>query len=146
MQFRPSVRQLYLAVMAVSIQIVGNQLAFAVETLPEITVTAPRKPLADQINNPQQLDDEDISVAHERTITDVIQGMPGITTTKVGGFGQPSGLYIRGVGGQGVVTLDGIPMLQSLPGLLFLDSLPAEAVQSAEIVRGPDSAYRAFQA
>jgi vitamin B12 transporter len=43
------------------------------------------------------------------------------------------------------VTLDGIPLLQSLPGLLNLDALPAEAVQSAEIVRGPDSAYRSFQ-
>jgi vitamin B12 transporter len=119
--------------------------ALAIETLPEITVTAPRKPLAEQINNPQQLDEEDIAIAHERTITDVLQGLPGITATKVGGFGQPSGLYIRGVGGQGVVTLDDIPLLQSLPGLLNLDALPAEAIQSAEIVRGPDSAYRPFQ-
>jgi outer membrane cobalamin receptor len=132
--------------MAVSIELSGSQLAFAIETLPEITITAPRTPLAEQINNPQKLDEDDISIAHERTITDVIHGLPGITTTKVGGFGQPSGLYIRGVGGQGVVTLDGIPMLQSLPGLLFLDTLPAEAIQGAEIVRGPDSAYRAFQA
>lgn len=54
MQFRPSARQLYLAAMAVSFEIVGNQLAFAVETLPEIIITAPRKPLADQINNSQQ--------------------------------------------------------------------------------------------
>jgi vitamin B12 transporter len=33
----------------------------------------------------------------------------------------------------------------NLPGLLNLDALPAEAVQSAEIDREPDSAYRAFQ-
>jgi hypothetical protein len=126
-------------------ELLGNQLAFAIETLPDITVIAPRKPLEEQINNSLKLDEDDIAIAHERTITDVIHGMPGITATKVGGFGQPSGLYIRGVGGQGVVTLDGIPLLQSLPGLLFLDTLPAEAIQSAEIVRGPDSAYRAFQ-
>ncbi|MGZ8160696.1 MAG: TonB-dependent receptor [Methylobacter sp.] len=120
-------------------------MAFATETLPDITVTAPRKSLADQINNPQQLDEDDIGIAHERTITDVIQGFPGITTTKTDGFGQVTALYIRGAGGQGVVSLDGMPLLQSLPGLLNLDSLPAEAVQSAEIVRGPDSAYRSFQ-
>jgi hypothetical protein len=55
MQFRPSIKQLCLAAMTVSVETAGNQLAFAIETLPEVTVTAPRKPLADQINNPQQL-------------------------------------------------------------------------------------------
>ncbi len=145
MQFRPLLRLLCFLALTFIIELRGNQLAFAVETLPDITIIAPRKPLQEQINNPQKLDEDDISIAHERTITDIIHGMPGITATKVGGFGQPSGLYIRGVGGQGVVTLDGIPLLQSLPGLLFLDTLPAEAIQSAEIVRGPDSAFRAFQ-
>jgi vitamin B12 transporter len=144
MQNRQSLRQLCLISTIITI-LVSNHCAFAIETLPEITVTAFRKPLEDQINNPQLLDEEDIAVSHERTITDVVQGLPGITATKVGGFGQPSGIYIRGAGGQGVVTLDGIPLLQSLPRLLNLDALPAEAVQSAEIVRGPDSAYRAFQ-
>ncbi len=81
MLFRPSVRQLCLVAMAVSIEIAGSQLAFAVETLPEITVTAPRKPIVDQINNSQQLDEDDISIAHERSIADVIQGFPGISST-----------------------------------------------------------------
>ncbi|MGZ8163557.1 MAG: TonB-dependent receptor [Methylobacter sp.] len=143
MQNRQSLRRQFLFVNIIALAV--TQLAFATETLPDITVTAPRKSLADQINNPQQLDEDDIGIAHERTITDVIQGFPGITTTKTDGFGQVTALYIRGAGGQGVVSLDGMPLLQSLPGLLNLDSLPAEAVQSAEIVRGPDSAYRSFQ-
>jgi vitamin B12 transporter len=78
MQNRQLLRRQCLMGMLVIVQLAGNQCAFAIETLPEITVTAPRKPLADQINNPQQLDEEDISIAHERTITDVIQGFPGI--------------------------------------------------------------------
>jgi vitamin B12 transporter len=142
MQIRPLLQQLCFLTINV---VTGNQLVFAIENLPEITVTAPTNSLSDQINNPQLLDEDDITVAHERTITDVIQGFPGITTGKVGAFGQATALYIRGAGGQGVVTLDGIPLIQSLPGLLNLDSLPAEAIQSAEIVKGPDSAYRAFQ-
>ena len=146
MQFRTSVRQLYLAAVAVSIEITGNQSAFAVETLPEIIITAPRKPLAEQINSSQLLDDEDIAVAHERTITDVIQGLPGISSSRAGGFGQTQPLNIRGASGQGVVTLDGLPLLQSAPGFLNLDTLPSEAIQQAEIERGASAAYHSFQA
>jgi vitamin B12 transporter len=131
---------------AVIISLASNTMAYAIETLPEITVTAPRKPLADQINNPQQLDEEDISIAHERSIADVIQGLPGISSTRAGGFGQTQPLNIRGASGQGVVTLDGLPLLQSAPGFLNLDTLPTEAIQKAEIERGPGAAYHSFQA
>jgi vitamin B12 transporter len=146
MLFRPSVKQLCLAAVAVSIEVAGNQLAFAVETLPEIIVTAPRKPIENQINNPQLLDEEDISVAHERSIADVIQGFPGISSTRAGGFGQTQPLNIRGASGQGVVTLDGMPLLQSAPGFLNLDTLPTEAIQKAEIESGPGASYHSFQA
>lgn len=115
-------------------------------TLPPVTVYAPRTSLAQRINPTQVLEEEDLTIAHERTITDVIQGFPGINAGKVGAFGQATALYIRGVGGQGVVTLDGLPLLQSLPGLFSLDTLPAEAIQSAEIIRGPAAAYESFQA
>lgn len=121
------------------------QPAVSMEVLPPLTVYSPRTPLSQLIGNSQLLTEDDISIAHERTITDVIQGFPGISTSKVGAFGQPTTLYIRGVGGQGVVTLDGLPLLQSLPGLFSLDTLPAEAIQNAQIVKGPDSAYQAFQ-
>lgn len=114
--------------------------------LPPITVEAPRLPLNQYINQPQVLTEEDIGIAHERSITDVIQGFSGISTTKAGAFGQATTLYMRGVGGQGLVTLDGIPLLQSLPGLFNLDTLPAESLQRAEIARGPSAAYEAFQA
>jgi vitamin B12 transporter len=113
--------------------------------LPEMTVSAPGYPLSDRINNPQHLGEEDITVAHERSITDVIQGFPGVAVNRVGGFGQVTALYFRGAGGQGVVSLDGLPLLQSLPGLFSLDTLPAEAIESAEITRGVDSADKPFQ-
>jgi len=114
--------------------------------LPPITVWSPPKSLEAQINNPQQLDEEDISVGHERTISDVLSGLPGITTTRLGGYGQLSGLFLRGAGGQGLITLDDIPLLVSLPGLQNFDSLPSEAIKSTEIQRGPGSAHHSFQA
>lgn len=117
----------------------------AQELLSTMTVTAPRPPLNHWINNPQLLTAEDIGIAHERSITDVVQGFSSISSSKAGAFGQASSLYIRGAGGQGVVTLDGIPLLQSLPGLFSLDTLPAEAIQSATIIKGPDAADLPFQ-
>jgi vitamin B12 transporter len=126
--------------------IVSNPTAYAVGVnLPEVIVIAPRIPLAEQISNPQLLDEENITVAHERSISDVLTGLPGLSLSRTGGFGQVGAVYVRGAGGQGLVTLDGIPLMQSVPGLMNLDTLPTEAIQSAEIERGPGAAYIPFQ-
>jgi vitamin B12 transporter len=117
-----------------------------VVVLPPVTVLSSPISLDTQINNPQQLDEEEITAGHERSISDVLSGLPGITTTRIGGYGQLSGVFLRGAGGQGLMTLDDIPLLVSLPGLQNLDSLPSEAVKAAEIQRGPGSAYHSFQA
>jgi hypothetical protein len=63
MQNRQSLRQLCLISITIII-LVSNHCAFAIETLPEITVTASRKLLEEQISNPQLLDEEDIAIAH----------------------------------------------------------------------------------
>jgi len=118
----------------------------ALEILPDITVNSPRTPLEQLISNPQLLEEEDLSIAHERSITDVIQGFPGVNLTRMGGYGQQTGVLMRGAGGQGLITLDDIPLLASVPGLQNLDTLPIEALQTAEIERGPSAAYYSFQA
>ena len=135
-----------LVALVIVVKLIGQPYAFATETLSSITVSAPGKSLEGQINNPQQLNEDDVSVAHERSISDVIQGFPGINITKTGGYGQLSALFMRGAGGQGLTTLDDIPLLLSLPGLQNLDNLPSEAIKTVEIQRGPDSAHQSFQA
>lgn len=125
---------------------IGSQPAGALEYLPDITVNPSRAPLEQLVSNPQFLDEEELFVAHERSIADVIQGFPGLSLTKAGGYGQPTVLLMRGAGGQGLMTLDDIPLLTSLPGLQNLDTLPTEAIRTAEIVRGPGAVYYPFQA
>jgi vitamin B12 transporter len=98
----------------------GIQKAFAETVLPPITVWSTSKTLETQINNPQQLDDEEIAAGHERTISDVLSGLPGITTTRLGGYGQLSGLLLRGAGGQGLVTFDEIPPIDCFARLTIL--------------------------
>lgn len=119
--------------------------AFAVSELPILTVYAQPERLTQRIINPKLLDSEDIAIGHERSITDVLAGLPGISLNN-GGFGQQTGLVMRGAGGQGIVSLDGIPLFSSFPGLLNLDVLPTESLQKAEITYGANAAYQSFQA
>ncbi|NOT12599.1 MAG: TonB-dependent receptor [Methylococcaceae bacterium] len=144
MQIRQSIGQLCLIAIIHTI-FTGTRTAYAIETLPDITVTAPQKSLADRVNNLQLLDNDDITIAHERSISDVLTGLPGITLSRSGGFGQAGPIFVRGAGGQGVMTLDDIPLLLSLPGFLNLDTMPTEAIEKAEIDRGPGAAYYPFQ-
>jgi outer membrane cobalamin receptor len=113
--------------------------------LPPIVVNAPAKSVSSLIQDTESLDQDDITRLHQRSIADVLQGSRGFTFTRYGGVGQPGASFIRGAGGQGVLTLDGIPILQTVPGSQVTHTLPSEAIQSAEINRGPSSAYHAFQ-
>lgn len=146
MHSRKSRCKLLAMAIANSANLIANHFAFAQEILPTVTTSATRKSLDAQINNPRQLEEDDISVAHERSITDSLQGLPGLSISRSSGYGQPSAIFVRGAGGQGVMTLDGMPLLFSLPGLLNVDGLPTEAIKSAEIQRGPSSAQYSFQA
>lgn len=138
-------RMSYLTVMDGFCLFISFQPVNALEFLPSMTINSPRTPLAQLISNPQLLEREDLSIAHERSITDVLQGFSGVNMTK-SGYGQQNGLLMRGAGGQGLITLDDIPLLMSLPGLQNLDTLPTEALQRAELERGPGASYRPFQA
>lgn len=119
--------------------------ASALEYLPALTVTPAPAPLEQLVNDPEILEEEELAVAHERSMTDVLQGFSGLTSNKIGGFGQVGSLYIRGAGGQGLITLDDVPLLLSIPGFFNLDTLPVEAIGRAEIERGPGAAYYPFQ-
>ncbi|SJM90103.1 TonB-dependent receptor plug domain-containing protein [Crenothrix polyspora] len=127
-------------------ELIGIQATYAETLLPPVTVWSARRPLETEINNPQQLDEEEIVAGHERAISDVLTGLPGVTTTRIGGYGQLSGIFLRGAGGQGLVTFDDIPLLVAVPGLQNFDSFPTEAFKSAVVQRGPDSSRHSFQA
>jgi vitamin B12 transporter len=144
MDFRQTLFWFPIVARVIILEIIYSESAVAIETLTPIIVTA-SPTLVEKISNPLKLDEEDITIGHERSIADVFQGFPGISSTSPGGFGLTQTFNIRGAGGQGTVTLDGIPMLQSLPGLFNLDTLPTEAIKNAEFVRGPDDVYRSFQ-
>lgn len=123
---------------------IRSQTAYTLEILPDMTVTPSETSLERLVNNPQILEEDDLFIAHERSVTDVIQGLPGLNVSK-NGYGQLSGVLMRGAGGQGLVTLDDVPLLASIPGLQNVETIPTEAIESTTIERGPGAAYHSFQ-
>jgi vitamin B12 transporter len=124
-------------------------------TLPEVVVSvSPRG--ADQEHsdgffeykeqpNSEYFAERDLAIAHERSIDEVLRGHPGIGVTKGGASGLGL-LQVRGVGGQGMVSLDGMPVPDTLPGVLNLNALLPEAQESIRINRGFGYASRPFSA
>ena len=141
----------YLSLMCLTLAIFGAfhsstiKAENATEVLPEVTVTA-KLSSQKSSNNQETFEEADLSVAHERSITEVLEGHTGINVVKLGGYGLPQSLQIRGAGGLGLITLDDIPLFQQQPGLHNLDALPIEALQKAEVERGPNSVRYPFQA
>lgn len=118
-------------------------------TLPEVTVSAPN-PTANKeydINGSETgttfFTEQDLSIAHERSIDDVLRGHKGLAVTKGGASGLGL-LHVRGVGGQGLVSLDGMPVPDSLPGIVNLNALLPDGQESVEVSRGFGSASRTF--
>lgn len=117
-----------------------------ITTLEPLVVKAPRETLSQLIRNSEQLDQEDLTRMHQRSISDILQGSPGFSFTRFGGYGQPGASFMRGAGGQGIMTLDDIPLLQTVPGSQISNTIPGEAIQSVSIDRGPSAAFHSFQA
>lgn len=88
-------------------------------------------------------DEADLGIAHERTVEEVLRGEPGVSITQSGAFGYGQ-LYLRGIGGQGLVTLDGLPVPDSLPGVLNLNAMLPDGMQQIEVSRGFGPASRPF--
>ncbi len=118
--------------------------------LPEITVTTSGD-FADEAQDAgftektgtTHLTQEDLAIAQERTVDETLRGLPGIGVTKGGTFGLGL-LHVRGVGGQGLVFLDGMPVPDSLPGVVNLNALLPDGQDRIEIKRGFNPASRTF--
>ncbi|MEW6442979.1 MAG: TonB-dependent receptor [bacterium] len=79
--------------------------------------------------------------AQFRTVPDLLSRQPGVHLSQFGGLGQFSTVSIRGSSAEQVlVLLDGIPLNSGEGGSVDLSSIPLEALERIEIVRGGGSA------
>jgi vitamin B12 transporter len=124
-------------------------------TLPEVVVSSSSRdagqeqgdsfsPYSEQ-PGAEHFAEQDLAIAHERSVDEVLRGHQGIGVMKGGASGLGL-LQVRGVGGQGLVLLDGMPVPDTLPGVLNLNALLPEAQESIRINRGFGYASRTFSA
>ena len=79
--------------------------------------------------------------SHFRTVPELISRQPGVHLSQFGGLGQFSTVSIRGSSAEQVlVLLDGIPLNTGEGGSVDLSTIPLEALERIEIVRGGGSA------
>lgn len=110
----------------------------------DIVVTALRTPVPrDQVSSSVTvLDMAAIQQAQPVALTDVLQRTPGITVNRNGGYGQTTGLSIRGAGtGQTVVVIDGMRVSDPTApdGKFDLAQLFTDDIARIEILRGPQA-------
>jgi outer membrane cobalamin receptor len=88
----------------------------------------------------------DVESSQYANINSFLRGTPGVSVLR-GAEGRGVGFRVRGVSStQGLVTFDGVPLLTSLPGLSWLDTIPAEALGDVTVVLGSNHAYYSGQA
>ncbi len=120
-----------------------------INTLPEVTIQTASVPTLDNAQYAHRpsitYDEAEINTAHERTVESLLQGEPGIAIVKNDGEGV-SNLHLRGAGGQGLLSLDGIPILNSLPGISNINAVLPEGLQSIAVDRGFAPASQGFAA
>ena len=84
------------------------------------------------------LDREVLEISDERDLNGVLRGLPGVTLRKTGSGTTLSTLFVRGMtSGQGLVIVDGIPMYSAVTTGFNLSTIPVDALDRIEVVRGP---------
>ena len=77
---------------------------------------------------------------HFRTLPDLLSRQPGVNLRQYGGLGQLSTVSIRGSSAEQVlVLLDGIPLNTGEGGSVDLSTIPLDALERFEVVRGGGS-------
>jgi vitamin B12 transporter len=67
----------------------------------------------------------------------LLRGLPGVTLQTPGSRGTLSNLFVRGASaGLGQLSFDGILLLGELTGVFNLSTVPVDALERVEVVRG----------
>lgn len=91
------------------------------------------------------VDQTELESSWQRSAAETLRGRPGLVMQK-SGEGSNGALQIRGaMAGQNSTTLDGVPLLTTLPGLNWLDALPSEALGQITVNTGNDHAFYSAQ-
>jgi len=135
------------------LMLIMQSAAYADEQLSVVTenvvVTAARIPQeASQSLQPVTvITANDIAQSGQQTLVEVLQSRAGLEITSNGGFGQPSGVFLRGANtNQTLILIDGLRVDSVTTGATALENIPLNQIQHIEIVPGPLSSLYGSEA
>ena len=114
-------------------------LALAQSPEDAVVVTATRLPQAQsQTLQPIKIiTAEDIAQSGQQTLVEVLQSLGGVEIVSTGGFGQVSGVFMRGGSTtQTLVLVDGMKMTSATTGSTALENIPLNQIERIEVVPG----------
>jgi vitamin B12 transporter len=83
---------------------------------------------------------EDLRRQQIRYVADALRGQPGVSVTRVGGFGGLTEVRLRGgEANQTLVVIDGVEVNDPTNGAYDFSDLDADDIERIEIIRGPYS-------
>ncbi len=120
------------------------------ENLPEMVVTATRSgsEAKNSLSTAATIYTRaDIDRLQVRTLPELLRGSTGVDVVQNGGYGQPTGVFIRGTNADHVLVLiDGIKMGSVTTGTAAFENIPMENVERVEIIRGSQSSLYGSEA
>lgn len=105
-----------------------------------ITVTGTRfdRSTEQQLTVINTIEREEIERLNPKSITDVLETLPGVSVTRNGGAAQSSSVSIRGTGSRHVlVIVDGVKIGSATLGTASLSTISPENVERIEVLKGP---------
>ena len=116
--------------------------AAEVSTLDKINVTATRtaQTVDETLAAVTVINREEIEKSQAKDITQLLDGLPGLTLNSNGGLGTNAGIRLRGTSGKHVLVLiDGVQVGSATLGTTSFQHIPLSQIERIEIVRGPRS-------
>jgi vitamin B12 transporter len=104
-----------------------------------VVVTATRLPQAssETLQPTKVITAEDIARAGQQTTVEVLQALGGVEIVSNGGFGQPSGVFMRGANSNHTLVLvDGMKLNSATLGTTALENIPLNQIERIEVVPG----------
>ncbi len=117
--------------------------------LPDAVVTATRSNIAREelASGVTVYTRNDIDRLQVKTLPDLLKGTIGIDIAQNGGYGQPTGLFMRGTNTSHVLVLiDGIKVGSVTTGTTPFELIPVDQIERVEIIRGPQSSLYGSEA
>jgi vitamin B12 transporter len=119
--------------------VAAAQLAFAQDPEDAVIVTATRMPQAssETLQPVKVITAEDIARGGQQTTVEVLQTLGGVEIISNGGFGQVSGVFMRGANGNHTLVLvDGMRINSATTGTTALENIPLNQIERIEVVPG----------